>query len=191
MNMRKGQHLAVCIAFLLSMQAGFSQAFKSGDKVEALINNEWQQVQVLRAVPGKNNTFEVLSVVIKDNRSTAKTIQVAQENIRTVKLNVASNNAQGATAEEIKLFLGRYDLYSGIPTVYLGHILVQADGIYKVAFSADGTDYETGKYAFHPETGNIEWLSGLFKNKDWTGKLTKKSGGARIEFNKSTFAEKN
>lgn len=186
--MCKGKLLATGIVLLLIWQAGLSQAFKAGDRVEALINKEWQEVQLLKPVAGKPNTFEVLSVAMKDGRSNTKISQVTQVNIRPLRLNAAVNSTT-ATAEEIKALLGRYDLYSGIPTVYLGHIVLLADGIYKVAFSSDGTDYETGKYAFHAQTASIEWLSGLFMNKGWSGKIIKKSGGFRIEFNKTTFAE--
>lgn len=100
--------------------------------------------------------------------------------------------SQGQRADEtplLKGITGRYDLYSGIPTVYLGTLVMMEGGKYKVAFSTDENDFETGTYAFHSETSGIEWLSGLCKRKEWSGKLIKKEAGYRIELNKSTFAE--
>jgi len=35
-------------------------------------------------------------------------------------------------------------VYSGIPTMYIGHIVLLADGKYKVAFGTDENNYETG-----------------------------------------------
>lgn len=93
--------------------------------------------------------------------------------------------------KETFLHLGRYDLFSGIPTVYLGHLVLLADGKYKLAFGTDEENYENGKYIFHPETDTIEWLSGMFKRKDWDGKLTNKGTSFRIEFAKNTYAETN
>ncbi len=87
--------------------------------------------------------------------------------------------------------LGKYDLYSGIPSVYLGHIVIMKDGKYKVAFGTDENAYETGSYKYHADTNTIEWTSGLFYRKAWKGKLIKKSGGYRIELNSTTFAESN
>lgn len=84
---------------------------------------------------------------------------------------------------------GRYDLYSGIPTVYLGTLVMMDGGKYKVSFSTDENDFESGTYAYHAGSTSIEWLSGLFKRKEWGGKLIKKEAGYRIELNKSTFAE--
>jgi hypothetical protein len=63
------------------------------------------------------------------------------------------------------------------------------DGKYKVAFGTDETAYEQGAYKYNSATDSIEWLTGLFQRKQWKGKLVKKSGGYRIEFNKTTFAE--
>ncbi len=88
------------------------------------------------------------------------------------------------------LHLGKYDLYSGIPTMYIGHIVLLADGKYKVAFGTDKD--EMNNYAFHASSITIEWQTGLFKNKGWGCKLLARSGNAyRIEFNSSTYAEAN
>lgn len=88
-------------------------------------------------------------------------------------------------------FLGKYELFSGIPTVYIGHIVIMKDGKYKIAFGTDEAAYENGSYKYNSATDSIEWLTGLFQRKQWKGKLVKKSGGYRIEFNKTTFAETN
>jgi hypothetical protein len=88
-------------------------------------------------------------------------------------------------------FQGKYDLFSGIPTVYIGHIVIMKEGKYKVAFGTDETAYENGTYKYNSTNDSIEWLTGLFQRKQWKGRLVKKSGGYRIEFNKTTFAETN
>jgi hypothetical protein len=86
-------------------------------------------------------------------------------------------------------FQGKYELFSGIPTVYIGHMVIMKDGKYKVAFGTDETAYENGTFRYNSTNDSIEWLTGLFQRKQWKGKLIKKSGGYRIEFNKTTFAE--
>jgi len=100
-----------------------------------------------------------------------------------------ATNLQSGAAVETASVLGRYDLYAGIPSMYLGHLVLMSGGKYKIAFSTDETDYETGSYIYHADTNTLEWLSGLAKRKEWNGKLIKKAGGYRIEFNKTTFAE--
>lgn len=88
------------------------------------------------------------------------------------------------------LHLGRYELYSGIPTMYIGHLVLLKDGKYKVAFNTDEDNYdESGMYTFHADTNTIEWVSGMFRNNNWGGKLIKKDGSFRIEFNKASYAE--
>jgi hypothetical protein len=100
----------------------------------------------------------------------------------------ATAGAQASKTTEFP-FQGKYDLFSGIPTVYIGHIVIMKDGKYKVAFGTDETAYENGTYKYNSATDSIEWLTGLFQRKEWKGKLVKKAGGYRIEFNKTTFAE--
>ena len=87
--------------------------------------------------------------------------------------------------------LGRYELYSGIPTIYIGNVVLLANGKYKVAFSTAEDDYEIGRYTYHADTNTIEWLSGMFKNNNWRGKLTSSEKGFRIEFNSATYADSN
>lgn len=85
---------------------------------------------------------------------------------------------------------GRYELYSGVPTLYIGHVIMLDNGKYKVAFDTDENNYdETGTYRYHADTQTIEWISGMFFNNNWKGKFVSKDGGYRIEFNKSSYAE--
>jgi len=64
------------------------------------------------------------------------------------------------------------------------------NGKYKVAFNTDEENYdETGTYALHNNENTIEWLSGMFKNNNWGGKLVKKENGYGIEFSKNHFLE--
>jgi hypothetical protein len=95
-----------------------------------------------------------------------------------------------AGVENNTLPLGRYELYSGIPAMYLGHFILLGNGKYKVAFNTDEANYdESGVYKFHAETNTIEWISGMFKNNNWGGKLVKKDKGFTIEFNKATYGD--
>lgn len=88
-------------------------------------------------------------------------------------------------------FLGRYELYAGIPAVYLGHFILLADGHYQVAFATNENDYETGTYKYHPDTQSVEWISGMFYNNAWKGKITNKGNNViRLDFNKAAYAEK-
>jgi hypothetical protein len=88
-------------------------------------------------------------------------------------------------------WLGRYELYSGIPTIYIGHFILLPNGKYKVAFDTAPEDYdETGRYAYHADTNTIEWISGMFFNNNWHGKMVQKDGGYRVEFNKASYGEK-
>lgn len=96
-----------------------------------------------------------------------------------------------APVEQTGPHLGNYELYSGIPTMYIGHFILLGNGKYKVAFDTDPENYdETGIYSFHADTNTIEWISGMFKNNNWGGKFVKKDNGYRIEFNKASYGEK-
>lgn len=86
--------------------------------------------------------------------------------------------------------LGRYELYSGIPSMHIGHFILLENGRYKVAFETDEDNYdETGTFALHSDTNTIEWLGGMFRNNNWGGKLVKKDGHIRIEFNPATYGD--
>lgn len=89
-----------------------------------------------------------------------------------------------------ELHLGRYELYSGIPSMYIGHFILLANGKYKIAFDTDENNYdESGKYIYHKETNTIEWVSGMFRNNNWGGKITKTAKGFHIQFNKATYGD--
>jgi len=118
------------------------------------------------------------------------TVQLNKNSLRVTATAITSSTITAVNSSN--LHLGKYDLYSGIPTMYIGHIVLLADGKYKVAFGTDEDNYEMGNYTFHPLSNTIEWQTGLFKNKGWGCKLVARSGNAyRIEFNSSTYAEAN
>lgn len=99
-------------------------------------------------------------------------------------------SAPAPVAENSNLRLGRYELYSGIPAMYLGHFILLANGKYKVAFSTDEDNYdERGSYTFHNDTNTIEWQTGMFMNNNWGGKLVKTEKGFRIQLNKATYGD--
>ena len=77
------------------------------------------------------------------------------------------------------------------PTGHFPHLVLLKDGKYKLAFSTDEENYENGSYIFHSDTDSIEWLNGLFKNKNWGGKLVNRGAAFRIELNKTPYAESN
>jgi len=172
--MRNYKYLICFSIFVLGIHTGFSQAYKAGDKVEALINNTWKEVKIIKVVAGKANTYQV--------QADKTTLELNKNSLRQVtKLTVVNSN----------LHLGKYDLYSGIPTMYIGHIVLLADGKYKVAFGTDENNYEIGKYSFNEASNTIEWQTGLFKNKGWGGKLVSSGSTFKIEFNTSTYAQTN
>lgn len=88
------------------------------------------------------------------------------------------------------LHLGRYELYSGVPSIYIGHFILLPNGHYKIAFDNDEANYdESGRYVYHKTTSTIEWVSGMFKNNNWGGKFSKTDKGYHIQFNKATFGD--
>ncbi len=94
------------------------------------------------------------------------------------------------TTETGKLKLGVYKIYSGIPSMYIGHFELKQGGNYIVALSSDENGYATGTYTYHPDTNTIEWKTGFFWQKKWGGKLTNPSANTtHIEFNRATFAD--
>ncbi len=189
----------ICFSFLvMSIQIGFSQTLKAGDKVEAFINNAWKEVKVIKAVSGKPNMYEVenIGVANTNRQAISKALfQVSKENIRTVKVVTATTTPIIATTEAVKAVdphLGKYDLFSGIPSMYIGHVVLMTGGKYKVALSTDETNYEFGNYTFDAATNTIEWQNGLFKNNNWKGKLVNTAANIfRIELSKVTYAETN
>ena len=189
----------LCFSFLLmSIQIGFSQIVKAGDKAEAFINNAWKEVKVLKSVSGKPNMYEVetTGVANTNRQGVSKAVfVVSKENLRTIKVVAATTMPLTNTTEAVKTVdphLGKYDLFSGIPSMYIGHVVLMTGGKYKVALSTDETNYEFGNYTFDAATNTIEWQNGLFKNNNWKGKLVNTTGNIfRIELGKVTYAETN
>ena len=179
-----------CLLFFASIAS--AQTFKAGDKVEALIGNTWKQVYIVKALAGKSSTYEV-RVNRTNNGKTMMTTVVLDKSKLRLPQNTTINNPVITVLKPVSsnLHLGRYELYSGIPSMYLGHLILLADGRYKVAFDSEEDNYdESGRYTFNESTSTIEWQSGMFKNNNWGGKLVKKEGaGYRIEFNKAAFAD--
>ena len=83
---------------------------------------------------------------------------------------------------------GKYKLYAGIPSMYIGHFELKGDGTYLVALSSDEESYATGTYVYHPDTNAFEWKTGFFWQKKWGGKITGTGNNTRIEFNRNTYA---
>ena len=189
--MQKNKYGFCLLVLVLCMQTAMAQVYKAGDKLEAMVGNSWKPVTVVKAVAGKPNFYEVKSITTNNNRGAAVTsIAVSKTNLRPMKQN--PDEVVKTVVPESNIHLGRYELYSGIPTMYIGHIVMMTGGKYKVAFDTDENNYAQGTYAFHPETNTIEWISGMFKNNNWGGKLVTRTGsGFRIEFNKASYADSN
>lgn len=171
------------ISFLLLLQiTAAAQNYKAGDKLEAFINNGWKEVEVVKPVPGKNGVYEVKETANK-NAAAAHTIGRDQLRLR--------KRVQATTAIVSQLHLGRYEIYAGVPSIYLGHMILQENGRYKVAFDSDADNYdEMGRYEYHPETHTLEWKFGVFRNNNWGGKLIKLDEKTwKIEFTPTTYAE--
>jgi hypothetical protein len=185
-----------CLFFLLSGPLFiWAQPYKAGEKVEARINNSWKSVSIVKQVTGKNNLFEVQLLGTTTNSPDAgKKILVTADNLRKpLTANIATaTDTKTNTVYAGAVHLGKYELYSGIPSMYLGQLILEKDGKYRIAFNTDEDNFDTGTYVFHPENSTIEWTSGMFRNNNWGGKyISRGSGAFRIEFNKATFAESN
>jgi hypothetical protein len=190
--MKKYKYLVCFFAAMLWMYAGIAQTYRTGDKVQALISNTWKDVTIVKVPTGNGTVYQVAEPDAKTGRGQKIILTVNAQNIRMAKAPaVVSNSVIPAPAVEISsLHLGRYELYSGVPTMYLGHFILLANGKYKVAFDTDETNYdETGSYVFDNNTMVINWVSGMFKNNNWGGKLVKNETGYRIEFTKTTYAD--
>ena len=104
--------------------------------------------------------------------------QTTAPNNRNTKLVTSSNT------------IGKYAWYSGIPSMYMGVLFLQEDGKYKVALSNDESNFEFGTYKYNTDTNTIEWLTGLFKNNNWAGKITIPDNKVKIQFNRASYALK-
>ncbi len=99
---------------------------------------------------------------------------------------VTNNGWKADTLSKATLKLGGYNIFSGIPSMYIGHFELKEGGNYIVALSSDDNSYATGTYTFNAATSTIEWKTGFFWQKKWGGKLISDS---HIEFNKSTYGD--
>lgn len=192
--MQKCKYGFCLLLVIIFIQTGIAQTYKAGDRVEALMGNSWKEVTVVKAVTGKPGIYEVKVLTATNNRGASLApVTVSKINLRSIKQIVAPTVAVAAKpSAETNLHLGKYELYSGIPTMYIGHIIMMAGGKYKVAFDTDENNYAPGTYSFHQDTNTIEWISGMFKNNNWGGKLVTRPGnGYRIEFNKASYADSN
>lgn len=127
--------------------------------------------------------------IAQTNSNTNKTAALKTVQATVTQLNINSTVTATIT-ETADLHLGRYELYSGIPSIYLGHFILLANGKYKVAFNTDEENYdERGTYTFHSDTNTIEWKGGMFQNNNWGGKVSKTEKGFRIQFNKATYGD--
>lgn len=185
--MRKTKCVIMLLMLTFTCMSGMTQDLKKGDKAEALIQNIWKPVTIV------NISNEGIQV---------KQIQGAKTPIITLNRNLVRKTAGNSVENPVTLknvitqpniHLGRYNLYSGIPSMYIGHVLILENGKYSVAFSSNEDDYDNhGTYVFHEDSQTFDWISGLFKNNNWGGKYSKQEGNVyRIEFNKGSFAESN
>jgi hypothetical protein len=128
------------------------------------------------------------TAIAQTNRISSKTEPLKVVQATVTQLN--PNSVTATTPEPADLHLGRYELYSGIPSIYLGHFVLLPNRKYKVAFNTDEENYdERGTYVFHKETNTIEWQAGMFYSNTWAGKIVKTEKGFRIQFNKATYGD--
>ncbi len=194
--MRNFKSIILSLAFLALLLPSFAGTFKAGDKAEALINNTWLEVKILRAVAGKTGLYEVQSVsTTGKTTSVFATYEVKEENLRGFKqTNAVANTAitLAAVNETAALRLGKYNIYSGIPVMYIGNFELKEGGNYIVALVSDDANYATGTYVYHADTNTIEWKTGFFWQKKWEGKIISQPGGfSRIQFNRATYGDSN
>jgi len=89
------------------------------------------------------------------------------------------------------LQVGTYLIYSGIPSTYIGKLVLMKDNTYKVSLIPNDDLFDTGgTFLYQPEDKTILWKSGLCKINKWNGNLVNKNKEKdRIVFNKATYAE--
>lgn len=187
--MIRKQYLLIPCICLMSLVKGFGQTLlHTNDQAEALIGGTWKKVTVVQAVKNRPGFYKVT-----DQR--ANTLILSVKNIRQVK----SNAVQVATTKTVNAkpsteitvpFAGSYEWYAGVPAMYTGKVIILQNGKYQVAFNTDENNFETGLYTYHPDTQSIEWISGIFYNNHWGGKVEKdEKGHFRIRFNSGSYAE--
>lgn len=193
-DMKKYAFILGFIICLLAQLTASAQTYKAGDNIEVFINNTWKKATVVKPIPGKQGVYEIKETV-SGNRGASLIRTVTSDKLRMPKqasaVSTAAVNTMTVENKTNGLRLGRYELYAGVPSIYLGHMILQENGKYKVAFNTDEDNYdEMGRYVFHAETNTIEWQFGIFRNNNWGGKVvTKENGSIRIEFTPTSYAE--
>lgn len=186
-NLKYTTLLAICT---LIVSSTFSQAYKTGDKAEALINNAWKEVTILKLVSGKTDVYDVRAVTATGkSTSVIATYQVKEENLRGYrKVDAATAvSATVATKEVSSPVVGEYKMYAGIQNIYMGHLVILDATNYKVALASDEDSFATGTYTFDAATNTITWKTGFCWQKKWEGKFD----GKRIQLNRQTYADHN
>ena len=89
------------------------------------------------------------------------------------------------------VLLGTYLIYSGIPSTYIGKLVLMKENQYKVSVIPNDDIYDTGgEFLQDVDTNTIIWKSGLCKINNWNGKIDNTTKGKnRIVFSKATYAE--
>lgn len=108
-----------------------------------------------------------------------------------------NNKLDGINSTSVKLKqgksveLGTYLIYSGIPSTYIGKLVIMKDNLYKVSVIPNDDLYDTGgMFVYESETNTIVWKTGLCKINNWNGNIDNTTKGKdRIVFNKATYAE--
>jgi len=109
---------------IVNAYAGFAQGYKTGDKVEALIKNTWQEVTIEKVSAGKTILYQVKETGSKNYRGgKIELLTVSADKLRASKQQILTVAAAGTSIpfmENNVPLLGRYELYAGIPSMYLG-----------------------------------------------------------------------
>ncbi|HVZ26965.1 MAG TPA: hypothetical protein VG842_12955 [Sediminibacterium sp.] len=187
--MKCKQYLLISCICLMSVTGGFGQTvLHAHDQAEALIGGTWKKVTIVQAVKTKPGFYKVTD-------EHANSLIIAAKNIRQLKAVTAKavtpvkTLAAKPATENTVPFAGSYAWYAGVPAMYTGKLILLQNGKYQVAFNTDENNFETGLYTYHPDTQSIEWISGIFYNNHWGGKLEKDANGHyRIRFNAGSYA---
>lgn len=188
--MRNLKYTTLVSILILIASATFAQTYKSGDKAEALINNTWQDVTILKLVSGKTNVYDVKSITATGKAtSVIATYQVKEENLRGYQkaVTAASEVVTPIVKELASPVIGKYKIYSGIQNIYIGQFEIIDNINYKVALASDEDSYATGTYTYDAASNTITWKTGFFWQKKWEGKIA----GKRIQFSRQTYGDPN
>jgi ribosomal protein L21E len=184
---------AITILCLLHIAVtGFCQSFKVGDRVMVQWNGSWTKAVIVKAASGSQTGFQVKLQEVRSakNTATGSLVTVPMQQIKVDQVAAAVTSVKPEAAPNTAL-IGRYQIFTGIQKNYIGHFYLSADGSYRVALHSDEETYAAGTYQYVPETQSVKWLSGLFFQNRWEGKLVKQTNGDyQIIFNGKAIAEK-